>query len=277
MRKSALAPTSHAEINAVLRELLTGAQAVLGVRFVGMLLYGSLASGDFDPHTSDIDFVIVTDGELPEQTVRELETLHARLAAGGLEWAARLEGSYIPRAALRRFDPAAAPCPQINEGRFFVSGHGTDWIIQRHILREHGVVLAGPPADSLIDPVTPAELRRAVLGIFHEWWEPMLADPAWLERDDYRAFAVLSMCRILYTLQTGTIASKPVSARWAQQAFARSHAALIEKALAWKHDDPFDLLEPTLGLMRLTGDACRQFEETGRLAVPTASSGAQPD
>ena len=250
-------------LDATLRQLLSGAQSVLGEHFVGLYLYGSLASGDFNPDSSDIDFVVVTDGELPEETIRALQALHARLAASGLEWAARLEGSYIPQIALRRYDPAAAPCPQINEGRFFVAGHGSDWVIQRHILREWGVVLAGPPPRTLIDPVSPDDLRQAVLAIFHQWWQPMLADPVWLERDDYRAFAVLSMCRILYTLQTGAIASKPVSASRARQALGQPYAGLIDQALAWKHDDPFGRLDETLGLMRLTQERCRQFEGSG--------------
>ena len=42
------------------------------------------------------------------------------------------------------------------------------WPIHRHILREQGVVLAGPPPRTLIDPVQPDELREAVRGILSE-------------------------------------------------------------------------------------------------------------
>jgi predicted nucleotidyltransferase len=209
--------TPYPNVNATLQELLSGAQAILGSHFVGMYLYGSLAGGDFNPESSDIDFVVVTDGELPEETVNALAALHTHLASSGLKWAAKLEGAYIPRRTFRRQQPDAAPCPQINEGRFYVGVLGHDWVIQRDVLYRQGVTLAGPPPQSLIDPVTPDEVRQAVLDIFHNWWEPMLADPSWLHRDDYQAFAVLTMCRTLYTLQYGLIASKPVSARWAQQ------------------------------------------------------------
>ena len=88
----------------------------------------------------------------------------------------------------------------------------------------------------------------------------MLADPSWLKRDDYQAFAVLSMCRIQYTLRTGNIASKPVSARLAQQESSQAYRVLIEQALAWTHGDPFDRLDDTLGLIRQTGELCRKFE-----------------
>ena len=43
------------------------------------------------------------------------------------------------------------------------------WPIHRHVLREHGVVLAGPPIQTLIDPVQPDELREAVRGIAPEY------------------------------------------------------------------------------------------------------------
>jgi hypothetical protein len=269
-------PTPYPDVNATLDELLSGAQAVLGSRFIGMYLYGSLAGGDFNPASSDIDFVIVTDGDtstrfrqaqpngsvqrLPDETVNALESLHTRLAAGGLKWASKLEGSYISQQALRRQQLDVAPCPQINEGSFYVAAHGDDWVIQRDVLRRQGVTLAGPPPQTLIDPVTPDELRQAVLGVFHGWWAPMLEDPARLQRDDYRVYAVLSMCRVLYTLQHGSIASKPVSARWAQREVGQ-HAELIQQALQWQHGASFNHLDETLALMRYTQAEIKHFEE----------------
>ncbi len=58
-------PTPYPDVNAVLRLLLEGAQPILGDHFIGLYLYGSLASGDFNPQTSDIDFVVVTDTIFP--------------------------------------------------------------------------------------------------------------------------------------------------------------------------------------------------------------------
>jgi hypothetical protein len=190
-----LHPTPYPDVNAVLHLLLSSVQAIIGEHFIGLYLYGSLASGDFDPQRSDIDFVVVTADRLPEQMLPALEAMHARLAASGLKWAAKLEGSYIPQRALRRHDPTAAPCPQINEGSFYVARHGSDWMIQRHILREQGVVVAGPPLQPLIDPVSPNDIRRAVLEVLHEWWAPALQaagradDPARLHDPEYQANA----------------------------------------------------------------------------------------
>jgi predicted nucleotidyltransferase len=138
-------PTPYPEVNTALQLLLSSVQAVLGEQFVGLYLYGSLATGDFDQDRSDIDFVVVTASELPASLIPALEEMHIRLAENGSKWAAKLEGSYIPRQALRQYNPADPPRPQFNEGRFYLGRHESDWIIQRHLLREHGVAVAGPP------------------------------------------------------------------------------------------------------------------------------------
>jgi len=256
-----ISSTPYSEVNATLNALLDGARSILGSRFVGMYLYGSLAAGDFNPGSSDIDFAIVTDGELPTEMVQALETLHANLAVSGLEWAPKLEGVYVPQAMLRRNEPDAGPCPQLNEGRFFMEPLGAGGVILRDVLQRQGVIVAGPLPQTLIDPVSASDLQQAVLGIFHGWWEPMLADPSWLrEQDGYRAFAVLSMCRTLYTLQFGLGASKPVAARWAQQVI-RPYAALIGDAMQWRYGMSFNRLDETLQLIRYTQEEIAGFEQ----------------
>lgn len=263
--------TPYAEVNAVLHELRSDVQGILGDRFVGMYLSGSLALGDFDAHRSDIDFVVVTDGDISGDHLAALRAMHARFNAGGSPWATEVEAAYIPRDALRRYDPARARHPHIERGAdeaLDLDDLATDWIIHRAILREHGVVVAGPDPRTLIDPVYPREMRRAVVGLMEVWWGPMCDDPAPLERHTigYQAYTVLTMCRILYTLHTGAVVSKPVAARWAQRTLGRRWVALIEQALAWRKDRP-DLpggdLNETLDLVRYTCERCKSHDYSG--------------
>lgn len=51
-----------------------------------MYLHGSLAIGNFDPQRSDVDFVVVTDGELPDVCVSAQKSMHARTADSDLKW-----------------------------------------------------------------------------------------------------------------------------------------------------------------------------------------------
>ena len=254
-----LAATDYPEVNSVLEELLSGARALLGPRFIGLYLDGSLAIGDFEPDKSDVDFVVVTDGELSPEMFVALKTMHGRIATGPSKWAKELEGSYIPRRALRH-DLRPDAHPYIDRGSALAMVHQESgyWVIHRHILREHGVVLAGPLPRTLIDPVQPAELREAVRGILREWWRPMLTEGPLLQNSFYRCYAVLTMSRMLYTMRHGAIVPKRIAAGWAQEALDRRWTPLIQEALAWSRDVPPDL-DQTLAYIRHT---CEYGEET---------------
>jgi len=254
-------PTPYPDINAVLDVLLSAARAVLGPQLVGLYLHGSLASGDSEPGRSDVDFLVVTAAELPRETIVALQAMHARISASGLPWATRLEGSYIPQQALRRYDPARAWHPALRvDGSFGLDHHTSDWIIQRHLIREQGLTLAGPKPRTLIDPILPDDLRRATVGILREWWEPQLQDHSRLLSSEYQSYAVLTMCRALYTLERGAVATKSVAARWAQERLGERWAALIARALAWRHGTSLQALDESLDLIRYTLERAQQSE-----------------
>jgi len=252
-----LSPTSDPQANQLLRDLRAGAQAALADAFVGMYLYGSLALGDFNPRSSDIDFLVATTAEVTEVQLTALQALHMRLAAEPTKWALELEGSYIPLSALRRYRPPDTHHPHIDRGSpdLRIEQHDTDWIVQRFSLREHGVTLAGPAPQTLIDPISSDELRQAVCDLLW-WWELQLSDTSRVEAPAYQVYTILSMCRIRYTLQHGDILSKPAAARWAQRELDPRWAGLIRAAQAWQPDAPMDHLAETLDFIRDTlGDA----------------------
>jgi predicted nucleotidyltransferase len=260
-------PTPYPEVNEVLNLLLSNVKGILGDQFLGMYLYGSLSSGDFDPESSDIDFLVVTTNTLPDKNVSELEAMHQRIWATGLKWAPKLEGSYVSKELIRHHDPDGAPCPTVNEGVFFVDKRGSDWIIQRHIVREQGVVLAGADPKKLIDPVTADDIRGAVLDVLQEWWFPMLDDPSWL-RDhgsEYHAFAVITMCRVLHGLEHGTIVSKPKAIQWARENVGNPWIQLIDKAVAAsRHENQGQFLGETLDFIRFTREQAEKFKKQTR-------------
>ena len=242
-------PTPYPEINLTLHRLFTEVKAVLGEELYGMYLYGSLASGDFNSHSSDIDFLVVTTHSLTDWQVAALETLHLDLARSPSQWARKLEGSYLPLQMLPRYQPNAPPVPQINEGRFFIAQLGVDWVLQRHILREHERMIAGPSIRERIDPVTPEQIRQAVRELLRTWWTGILRDPDRLNDSAYQAYAVLSMCRALYTLQHGELCSKPVAARWALEALDPRWKPLIIEASGWCAGFPMTRLDETISFI----------------------------
>ena len=155
--------TPYPEIDLLLGLLRREIQTILGTHLVGLYLHGSLAYGDFDPQTSDIDFLAVTRDAATEADFAALQEMHARLRSGPLDWAQKLEGAYLPKAALRRHDPAGAPIPWLGaDGHFAMERLGSDWIIQRWILREKSLSVFGPPLKELIDPVSADVLHAQI-------------------------------------------------------------------------------------------------------------------
>src|SRR5688572_3314150 len=229
-----ISPTPYTDVNEILGLLLVNVKEILQDQFVGMYLYGSLSSGDFNPETSDIDFLVVTTDTLLGETITALEAVHNRTWATSLKRAGKLEGAYVPKGLIRRHNSNGVPCPTINEGKFVVEKLGSDWIIQRHVIREYGVVIEGPDPKTLIDFVSPDEIRGAVMGTLHEWWFPMLTDPTWLRNGESgdRAFAVITMCRVLHALEHGTIASKPKALKWARAKLGDPWKTMIDQAVA---------------------------------------------
>ena len=249
--------TPYPEVNTVLNALLLQVQAILKQQFIGLYLYRSLATGDFNLKTSDIDFLVVTSENIPTKIVPKLETMHMQLISK-FKWAIKLEGAYIPKHAIRYFGYDALPRPNINEGNFYLATEGNDWIIQRHIIREQGVVLAGPSPKILIDPVEPEAIRGAVLAYFNEWWLPMLNKPdERLHSSEYQAYAIVSMCRVLYTLHHCTVASKPISARWVQNKFGEDWAKLIEEGLKWQPNIEIYRLNEVMDLIRFVDSSSK--------------------
>jgi predicted nucleotidyltransferase len=245
--------TPHDDVNELLHLLLTNVQEILKDQFVGMYLYGSLSSGDFNTETSDVDFLVVTKEVLSEEIISKLETMHLKTWATSLKRAGKLEGAYIYKELIRKHDPNGAPCPTINEGKFYLDKPGSDWIIQRHVVREYGVVLYGPDPKTLIDYVSPEDIRNSIMGVLREWWYPMLKNPEWLRENDdgCRSFAVITMCRVLHGLEHGTIVSKPKAVQWARtKADPRWHSLMDDAVAVSNHEERCIDLNETLGFIQ---------------------------
>lgn len=245
--------SSYPAIWALLETLLADAKTILGEQWIGLYLHGSLAYGDFNQKTSDIDFLVITDGHLSAEIFLALTEMHARLFNSGLEWSQKLEGAYLPRADVRRHDPAHPPVPWLGvDGHFALETLGNDWVLQRWILREKGFIVSGPPLSTLIDPVTPGTLKEAVRASLREWWSPPFPSPERFRSDNYLAYAVLTMCRSLYVLEHGRIASKPEAARWALSTLEKPWKSLIQGALDGQESNTTDGSAGTFEFIRFT-------------------------
>ena len=83
-------PTLYPEVNRVLLDLLDRVSDNLGENFIGMYLYGSLATDEFEPSRSDIDFVVITDDHVSDPVIKSLEAMHIELAGKDDRWVKKL-------------------------------------------------------------------------------------------------------------------------------------------------------------------------------------------
>jgi hypothetical protein len=234
------------EVTDILNIFLVGVQDALKDNLVGIYLRGSLALGDFDPETSDLDLLAVTEQPVAEAEFAALASLHAQIGTLPNPYANELEITYLDRAALRRFQPGLSH-PTLGRGETLIrSEHHTNWLLERWAVRERGVTLLGPEPQALIDPIAAEELYQAVRLRLNDWadWARTLGEPDWQVPRKHQAYPVETMCRVLYMLTNRELSSKPQAVAWALQILPEPWRATVERSQTWRTDDTID---PSIG------------------------------
>jgi hypothetical protein len=239
-----MAPTPYRELNQVLDTLVSRLQHILASDFVGAYLQGSFATGGFDEH-SDVDFVVAIKDDLAPRQVDALQAMHDQVYHLGPEWAKHLEGSYFPAGILR--DPAQRGLElwYLDHGaRSMIRSDHCNTILVRWIVRERGVTLAGPPPQTLIDPIPEASLVHEIYEALNGWGQKILDDPAPYNNRFYQGFIVLNYSRMLHDIHRGYPGSKPEGAEWAKAVLDPSWSDLIDRTWACRPDPARTVREP---------------------------------
>ncbi len=137
----------------------------LGDAFVGMYVYGSLATGDWHERTSDIDCLVVLRRPPDDGERRKLAALHR--AASKTEVGAKIEADYVELDVLRSKDRSGAVCA-VHGGEFRSAVPCPVSADNVLALLRHGVAILGEPVEGLGLAVSDAELRASVCAMFAE-------------------------------------------------------------------------------------------------------------
>jgi len=223
----------YADVNAMLDLVLLRIQAVLGTNLVGLYLYGSLVTGDFDPDRSDLDLLAVISSELDQNELAALGAMHQDIARDEKRWDNRLEVAYLSTHALRTFKSETSPIAIISPGEpFHLKTADKDWLINWYYVREQGLTRFGPSPKLLIEPISHEEVLQWVRDHLRSWPEVIEK----FRSRNAQVYATLTMCRALYTFKTEGLVSKRQAATWAQQEYPE-WAPLIHAALrSWRED-----------------------------------------
>jgi len=218
------------ELQHVLDEFVTRLQPILGDNLLAVYLQGSFAldGGDAD---SDVDFLVVIEDDLHDTILPELEAMHQSLFEIPSYWSHHLEGSYFPKDILKTEDHNHTPIVYIDNGSRHLerSTHDNELVV-RWVTREHGITLYGTDPKTYIDPVSEADLKREVKQTMHTWAQEIISGEYTIANVWAQAFAVIMYCRMLHTITTGAIHSKPSGVEWAQNTLDEQWHNLIRDA-----------------------------------------------
>lgn len=223
-------PTPYRELNQVLAKLVSQQQTLLPDMFLGAYLQGSFAVGDFDRY-SDVDFIIVLHDDLTSDQIDALQVMHGQIYELDSAWAQHLEGSYFPKGVLRDPLRRGQELWYLDHGaRSLVRSDHCNTLLVRWIVRERGIILAGPSPKNLLDPVSTEELKAEIFETLTTWGRQIMADPEPYNNRFYQSFIVLNYCRMLHDLRRGRPGTKREGAEWAKTNLDPSWRALIDRA-----------------------------------------------
>jgi aminoglycoside adenylyltransferase-like protein len=216
------------EVTALLQALNDRLPVILGKNLVGIYVYGSLTQRAFNPKRSDVDCIVVTNRELSDVQFRRAGESLARLAESN-PWARSLQIMFLIKNEIFTMDSKGC---LFQFGRLQRSGSDGNPIIWMNVL-ESGLVLYGPQPQSFVPVITPRILFLALEREVGYLREEIIEEPEskWRNVPSYRAYAVLTLCRILYSFRKGKIVSKPRAARWAIKYLPEEWNEIILQAL----------------------------------------------
>jgi hypothetical protein len=215
------------EVPDLLDEVAARLPAILGGNLVGIYLYGSLTQDAFDVERSDVDCIVVTRRDLSDEEFANVDDWLDRVAAVN-PWTEKLQMSFLLRDELLVMDSKAC---HYQFGRLSRGGSDGNPIFWINIL-DSGLTLYGPRPSEFVPEITRAILHEALLRETNYLREEIdNPESEWRDIPKYRGYAVLTLCRILYSHEFGTIASKPAAAEWVVPQLPSELREAVDRAL----------------------------------------------
>lgn len=225
----------YPELREVLSIFADEVAAELKENLVGMYLVGSIALGDFDLD-SDVDFLVVTNTELAEANMKPLQDIQTTIHEMDCYPAKHLEGSYISISDLNDWETVGK-----KKLYYFDNGsteyeqtiHDNQWHV-RWILRERGITLVGQKPETILRAIPLnkliGEIKASMLQSKEIFQGEINSPLSFCNSRFGQSFFVLTYCRMLHTLHTGTVQSKKAGAAWAKQFVDAKWVKLIDQA-----------------------------------------------
>lgn len=219
-----------AKLSNLLDSLKQQLPIILGRNLVGIYLYGSITNSSFNSKRSDVDCLVITARELSDTQFRKLGAW-LNEACQSNPWTSRLQISFLLRDQVLTMNARACHYQFGQLTRDSSDGNPIIWLDYQR----GGKLLHGPEVETFLPAITPEIFSTALKRELGYLREEISDNPAsaWRDVPLYRAYAVLTVCRILYSLEHQGITSKPTAAKWVIKRWPKLWTKVINKALAF--------------------------------------------
>ena len=225
--------SEYEEVNYIIEKLLDGHKHVFGDRMEGFYLYGSLIWGDFDIVSSDIDTLCVITSEVTLDEIEKLGIMHEEIVNEMPLWRDRVEVHYASLNGLKHFRQSLFKMGNISPGEpLHIIDAGIDWLDEWFCVQEYAITLFGIDKEKVIPRIEKYEFIQTICGYARSFRERIRASKQCCYSQSY---AILTLCRALYTLENEDQVSKLAAARWAID-FLPEYSDVIRSALIWRNE-----------------------------------------
>lgn len=209
----------------------------LSDNLLGIYVHGSLAMGCFNPHKSDIDFLVVVNRKLTPVNNSRIAKLALSLH-DDMPNERGIEFTIILETYLKKF---VYPTPfefhyseyhrenyRTNENYLCGGFEDKDLASQIVVAYERGLTLYGKPLSELYEPIDSQYYLASILHDVEGAAEEIVSDPpAYLTP----MYLTLNLCRVLFFVKEGKIASKREGGEWGLNNLPHKYQQLVEHSL----------------------------------------------
>lgn len=215
------------KIPALLEEMASDFPSVLENNLVGIYLWGSLTYEAFDERCSDVDCIVVTRSQINEREFSMLEDWFENSLKKNY-WTGKLDMRFVID---EEFLDKTSKCCGYHFGKLIRHGSDGNPIIWVNI-GNSGITIWGKPATEIAPEVTPKVLNEALLLELEYLKEDLAANAG--DKSDlaffHNSYAVLTACRIFYTVHNKTLVSKDKASVWTIQNTPEKWHTVIKSA-----------------------------------------------
>lgn len=202
-------------------------------KIVGVYIYGSIALGAFHIETSDVDFVTVISDSVNKAEKQQIIELHKKLRKSTL--GKRMDGMYIPLDDLGRYNHEINEYVYCADGKADI-GHWDINAVTWWTLKNQGITVIGKEAEDLPFQIKWDDVVNTMKYNVEHYWLEKAKRPYLFFIEEWVESAVVTMGRILYTLDHKTIVSKDRGLQYMLELYSHKWEPLLREVERIRHN-----------------------------------------